>query len=830
MFKALGLSLDKRNLWRFLIAAAFTVVFLSVTVLIAMSQSTPTSVGTSNVVEGFADATTRGLFVESARDTLPDGGPVPLPETRLEQAFELLYENAYMAFYYREDRNILAFRDKRINYVWKSGLDIPFAADVDDFARALTPEQRAALDEDIFRVVRMSPTFVSMANSIIVVEFYTAAQPALGGLFTAAANISNTSSADPANTTTMMPTAYPNRFFMTTIFHSIDLTVNVHITFDGTRVIYDIPNDEITGEGRGVLSAIHLTPFKGATGGVIERMDPVTGSFNRETVPMIPGYFVVPDGSGALIRFNYNYVSFTEYRGHVYGVDYGQATNFQMTATNHVPLNHPALPVFGVSHGNGQAGFIAYSTRGEEYMEIVVMPHQNTTYYNWIYPRFVYNRVHLHIFDLRGSGFLLRRNDVSNFDVTMVYDFLANYNGQQACYVGMAGAYRAFLMETGQLGSASPREPGVRIDFLMSDISPNIVSHTQVTLTSADDIKRILNELTQQGAQNITTNLLGWQRNGITGGRAGRVSFRDTVGSRSDFVSLADFARQNNIRLALAQDYFVTNTVQMFNLNNAAQHLNGQFITTDISNVVPPAAPVTEQTYARPIRSAEWLAGDLNALGFTDYHAVFGISNRLISDHTGSGMLVQDSRALFEDAFGNIDSHGLFLHKPNQYLLRFAEASLDTPVFSSQHLIQTDTVPFLQMVLHGTMDLFAPYSNFSFYTDRDVLRMIDYNVMPSFVITNNPSHLLQHTNSAHFYTTEYARYQDMIVNISALVQDVLGQVVGFEWTNRQVVESGVVVNTYVNSAGVTRQIKINYTDNPVSVNGTTVPPVSVVVN
>lgn len=808
------------NIKRIGILAAFAVIVIGLSVFIAMRQGLP-AYGASYVTGEAYSGASHAPFVESARDTLPDYGPIPLESAPLDPAFVLLYENADMAFYYREDRNVFAIRDKRIDYIWKTGLDAPFPSEVEDFARGLSDSE---LDEmSIYRLVRMSPPFIAMANSAITIEFFNDANALIMRSSMPQAGIAST---------TLAGTDAPNRFIMTTFFYEIDLTINMHITFEGTRIVYDIPNEEITGTGRRVLSAIHITPFLGATGGAIEHYDTGRRFFDpdsQEALPMIPGYVFVPDGSGALIRFNYNYMSFSEYRGVVYGPDYGQSQFFQMDASNHVPLQNPTMPVFGISHGNGWAGFVAYATQGEEYMEIVAMPHQNTTYFNFAYPRFVYNRIYLHVYDRRGSGFFTRPRYISDFRLSMVYEFLADVDGELACYVGMAQAYRAHLLETGQLQMGGSN-PGIRVDFLMSDISPNIVSHTQIALTTISQTQDILEELSALGVKNITTNLLGWQRDGITGGRPGNVSFRNNIGSRSDFSGLADFARQSDIRLALIQDYFVINRVQMSYLNNAAIHLSGQHITTDITDIVPNAAPVTEQAFARPERSVEWLSRDLRALDFMDYHMITGITSRVISDHTGQGITVQESRALLEEAFeAASQSHGLFLHRANQFLFRFADAFMDVPVFSSQHIIQTDTVPFLQMVLHGTMDLFSPYANFSFYTERDILRMIDYNVNPSFIITHNPSHLLQHTNSAHFFTTEYGRYRDLIVEVSAQVQGILSQVAGYEWVHRQVYASGVVINSYENSGGHVRQIIINYTDYDVYVNGITVPAVSAIV-
>lgn len=50
----------------------------------------------------------------------------------------------------------------------------------------------------------------------------------------------------------------------------------------------------------------------------------------------------------------------------------------------------------------------------------------------------------------------------------------------------------------------------------------------------------------------------------------------------------------------------------------------------------------------------------------------------------------------------------------------------------------------LQMVLNGTMEVYAPYANFSFYSTTDQLAMISQH-MPSFVLTKQPSYLLAST-------------------------------------------------------------------------------------
>jgi hypothetical protein len=153
---------------------------------------------------------------------------------------------------------------------------------------------------------------------------------------------------------------------------------------------------------------------------------------------------------------------------------------------------------------------------------------------------------------------------------------------------------------------------------------------------------------------------------------------------------------------------------------------------------------------------------------------------------------------------------GINAEMPNEYLWKYIDRFLQTPILNTQYILETDTVPFLQLVLNGTMELYSPYANFSFYTQEDILRMIDYNVYPSFVISAGPAYLLSDTNSLTYYSTEYRIYRDIIRAVYETVSPVLSLVKGREWIDRRVLENGIILNTYDNDM----RILINYTDDP----------------
>jgi len=155
------------------------------------------------------------------------------------------------------------------------------------------------------------------------------------------------------------------------------------------------------------------------------------------------------------------------------------------------------------------------------------------------------------------------------------------------------------------------------------------------------------------------------------------------------------------------------------------------------------------------------------------------------------------------------------------YLWKYTDRYLQMPVGTSQYVFETDTVPFLQMVLYGTMEMYAPYSNFSFYTQSDVLKMIDYNMSPSFILSKEPSYLLADTVSADLYSTEFSQYEEMIVSIYGKVNEVLSATAGYDWVDRTVLANGVICNTY-EKEGDTFQIVINYTEDDYTYSGTVI--------
>lgn len=493
------------------------------------------------------------------------------------------------------------------------------------------------------------------------------------------------------------------------------------------------------------------------------------------------------------------------------------------------------MPVFGIAHGDSQAAFVAFASSGAEYMEIVVKPEENMTYYNWAYPRFVYNSNYFQVYNNKGEGFFTLMEEGNKFDIAMTYVFLAGDGSDgtpAADYTGMAKTYRKHLIDNGvlTLKEETNTELPLRIDFIMSDSKKGIVGMDEVVVTTANDVDEILDSIiSEYGITNINSGLYGWQKGGETVTKPGEFKYSRNVGGKKDFKELITKYSNKAVDISYARDYASINKEMTSYYKTSARHVNSWYLLIEKYMILPANYPFTQFSYATTDKSVKWLEKAVKEFSpYVDSMTIGGITNVLLSTYNSDGIesTLSENMLIYKEAFEKANkSVKLNLDNPNMYLWKYADRYLQSPVGSSQYVFETDAVPFLQMVLNGTMEVYAPYSNFSFYTKPDMLRMIDYNISPSFIISKEPSYYLASTASSYLYSTEFSQYKELIDDVYSTVNDVLKSVIGYEWIDRTVLKNGVIINKYEKDSDV-KEIIVNYTDEVITYNGQTVEPLS----
>ena len=120
------------------------------------------------------------------------------------------------------------------------------------------------------------------------------------------------------------------------------------------------------------------------------------------------------------------------------------------------------------------------------------------------------------------------------------------------------------------------------------------------------------------------------------------------------------------------------------------------------------------------------------------------------------------------------------------------------------------------MVLSGYKSFYSSPINLNFLGEKQLLQLVDYNICPSYLLTEKETtDLIDSPSSSYIYSSVYDVWEEDIINSYHKVIDVLKQVEGSCFIKREAISKQVFKNTYENG----KCIVINYSSNPVTVDG-----------
>ena len=217
------------------------------------------------------------------------------------------------------------------------------------------------------------------------------------------------------NITTTNKVGFSSRvnFFLS----KINFDFSVYIDENGLH--FEVPFDSIT-EGETLkLASIKLYPFFGAA------------KRNR-----IPGYVFIPDGMGALIRFDDDNTK-GAYSKRFFGPDYGV-----YLSSNEKPLT---FNTYGVVHGIDQNAFLGVVDEGASHAILSHFPSRTNTDFNHTYVTYEYRKDYIQYLNKsKTSSVNLVQEEKNKFDIKQSFYFLS---GSDANYVGMANRYKEDLIK-----------------------------------------------------------------------------------------------------------------------------------------------------------------------------------------------------------------------------------------------------------------------------------------------------------------------------------------------------------------------------------------------
>jgi hypothetical protein len=173
---------------------------------------------------------------------------------------------------------------------------------------------------------------------------------------------------------------------------------------------------------------------------------------------------------------------------------------------------------------------------------------------------------------------------------------------------------------------------------------------------------------------------------------------------------------------------------------------------------------------------------DAGRLVYSDYNQ----TQPIYRDRTGP-MLVN---ALRKDNGRHSLSHG------NAYVWELSPILRDVPLGASGYFLQSDEVPFYQLVVHGYIEYSGVAMNLSSDKQLYLLRSIEYGALPHYFGTYARSADLRNTVLEGMFASSWFDWADIMADQAKQLGDLYGRIGGKLMTGHKEISDGVFQTTY----------------------------------
>lgn len=537
------------------------------------------------------------------------------------------------------------------------------------------------------------------------------------------------------------------------------------------------------------------------------------------------GYFVIPDGSGAVINFNNNKAGYRIYKGKVYGKDITAVQTTKPTMSRQV-----YLPMYGIVKGD--SGMMVVADKGDTCASInAYVAGQKRTSYNACYFDFEIRTNDEYL--MGGEANPLRvfeKRGILVPEIEVRYYPVSNSDKSEVDYADIAAAYRNYLKTAQGVEKSPAADSGaLYIDLYGATLKQETVLGFPVTMqhktTSFSDAKNILEQLKGMGVDNMVVNYNQWTTADIKEKVSDKAKPASLLGGKSDFNTLMDYAKSNNITIYPEVD------------NLTFKSGNGYFTMTDTAIRVSNAySRQIEYDLAHGVENKFYKAMSLlsprkYAKMFTNIgksYSKYGLDTVSLGSATtviygdygknsvSREMFKYNLQGYMEELKGSVPS--ILADGANAYVLKYVDHVSDVPLSSSKFDVFDGDIPFYQIVMSGLKPVSTTAVNGDAQVADLVLRAIACGSNLRFDFTAETADELKDTRYDVLYYANYIYWLEDAAGCYKFADEVLSQTAGAEITDYNILSDSEIETVYSN--GVTTRVNLN--DRTVTVNGKTI--------
>ena len=448
------------------------------------------------------------------------------------------------------------------------------------------------------------------------------------------------------------------------------------------------------------------------------------------------GYFVIPDGSGALISFNNEKYTAKTYSQLIYDVDVTAVPKTKGPVVEGV-----SLPIYGIVKGENAMLAVAAEGDGSCYIcSDVSGKGQSNTSYNRCYFKFLLRSAdqyylggdQLNPLDVYEKNLCERKLTVRYYPLCTEDEINAD-GGSELDYVDIAAKYRSYLMQEQKVKQkAKANSAGIFVDLYGGCMKQKNVLGFPVfmktSMTSYSEMQEILTQLSDAGAENISVALNRWTNAGISGKVDYKAKPSGTLGGSGDFKKLRDYLDSNQIAWYPAVDNSAYYSGQGYwSLTDTAVRVSGSFariVDYERAYGVPYGEKKTMSLLSPAAFPAlyEKLLNNYQKQNLPGV-SIGSLSSKLYGDYgKKSGTARDTTKQYITDSLEKMQAGGLSVlsEDPNAYVLPYTDTVTDLPLYSSGFNIFDRDIPLYQLVMHGVL----PYATKAVNGSADAERLV----------------------------------------------------------------------------------------------------------
>lgn len=523
------------------------------------------------------------------------------------------------------------------------------------------------------------------------------------------------------------------------------------------------------------LENIEILPYMGAG-----RNTGVDGYSNS-------GYTFFPDGSGALFDFQQlaKVSGDTYFHGIMYGHDFAYSTINTTMPHNQVVR----YPVFGLveteKYKDGterSRGFVAIVEEGDSLMNLSA---HHSTLYNTVRisvsPR-PYDEYKLSdAISVGGSTpFIVvsSRKYTGNFKIKYKMltdpDVKTGKGYYDTSYVGMANAYRDYLISNGTLKKLTEKDVKKDIPLYIETFGAiettekflSIPYTTMKPLTSFGDIKKMYDELSKNNISNINFVMTGYSDGGLTVDNIPEgIDWDSAVEEEMEFEELLSYAKSKGFGLYPDFDFAFVADNELFDGLVLSDHAVKTIDDRYSSKREYSASKQAYINYFELAISPAYFSKFYEDLteDYSEYNPI-GISVSTLGSYLNSDFDEdepyhrEDSKEFTVEAFKYLSEHynKVMTSGGNAYTWKYVDYITDISIDSSRHARSSATVPFLGIVLHGYVQTAGTPINMEGNIEYALLRAIENGSALQFVLSyRNTALLKENETTSDYYSVRY---------------------------------------------------------------------------